>query len=330
MKYVDLFCGLGSFHYSFRKLGFECVMACDISAVARSNYRANFGMDVLGDICAIDPVDLEAYDVLCAGFPCQPFSRAGRGAGFGDSRGSMFSHVMRFVRENVPKVVILENVPGLLRHDGGKSFGLIVSELEGAGYVVLWRVLKCSDYGIPQMRKRLFIVAFAPAFSGGRESFLNFDAFVKPSSLSEYLCRNFSKDVAYTLRCGGRGSAICDRHNWDGYFVDGVEYRLSIEDGLKLQGFEDYSLCGTKTERWKLLGNTIPTIFTELIGKKLVSLFWSVFRTFWSVCWAFWSVVYPCGHCCSYPFFKERCFFNFCFCCDELYPVGSYVGWFSC
>ena len=88
--------------------------------------------------------------------------------------------------------------------------------------------------------------------------------------MKEYLGRNFKKEVAYTLRCGGKNSPIDDRHNWDGYIVDDKEYRLSIEDGLKLQGFEEYNLVGKTSEKWKMIGNTIPTIFTEIIGKQIL------------------------------------------------------------
>ena len=227
VKYIDLFCGMGSFHYSFQKLGFKCIMASDIYGPAKETYKKNYNIDVLGDICDIEPSSIEPYDILCAGFPCQPFSQAGHHKGFKDSRGTMFSQVMRFVRTNIPKIVILENVQALLNHDKGKSFAKIKEELEEEGYIVVYKVLKCSDYGIPQMRKRLFIVGF-------------------------------------------KNIEVNDRHNWDGYWVDDKEYRLTIDDGLKLQGFYNYDFVGNLNEQWKMLGNTIPTIFTEIIGKQII------------------------------------------------------------
>ena len=270
IKYIDLFCGIGSFHYSFQKLGFKCVMASDIYKPAKQNYKKNYNMDVLDDICDIDPSKIEDYDILCAGFPCQSWSQCGKRKGFNDSRGTMFYQVMRFVKTNVPKIVILENVQGLLNHDKGKSFAKIKQDLENEGYQVIYKVIKCSDYGIPQMRKRLFIVGFKNIEVNNLEDFFNLDKYKKTTTLTQYLGKNFKKDIAYTLRCGGRSSPIDDRHNWDGYWVDDKEYRLTIEDALKLQGFHDYTIIGKQNEKWKLLGNTIPTIFTEIIGKQII------------------------------------------------------------
>tara|TARA_R110000744_G_scaffold145607_1_gene258287 strand:- start:25 stop:849 length:825 start_codon:yes stop_codon:yes gene_type:complete len=270
-KYVDLFSGIGSFGFSFSKLGFDCVMACDIDNPARVNYKNNHGIDALGDICDIDPTTIEPYEILCAGLPCQPFSQMGHHQGFEDSRGTMFSQVMRFVNINKPKVVLLENVPALLSHDDGKSFTKIREELENEGYTVVYKILKASDYGIPQNRRRLFIVGVKnPKI--GIDKFFDLDVYKNTTTLSDYLGRNFEKDNAYTLRVGGRGSGINSRHNWDTYIVDGEEYRLTIDDGLKLQGFTDYKLTGTQTDRWRLIGNSIPTNFTHIIGKQIINL----------------------------------------------------------
>jgi DNA (cytosine-5)-methyltransferase 1 len=272
VKYIDLFCGMGSFHYSFQKLGFECVMACDISAAARENYKANFQLEPHGDICAIVPSTLPEYDILCAGFPCQPFSQAGHHRGFDDERGSMFAQIMRFVSTNHPSVVVLENVPALAKHDGGATIARIKSDLQNEGYTTIHSVLKCSDYAIPQMRKRLFIVGFKVSQISviNIDAFFHLDSFKRRVSLSEYLGKAFEKTEAYTLRCGGKHTRIGDRHNWDGYVVDGREYRLTLDDGLLLQGFENYNLIGRNTDKWKLLGNTIPTVFTRIIGSQIL------------------------------------------------------------
>jgi DNA (cytosine-5)-methyltransferase 1 len=248
-------------------------MASDIYKPAKQNYMLNYGIETLDDICEIDPYKLENYDILCAGFPCQPFSQAGHRKGFDDDRGTMFSQVMKFVIINQPKIIILENVQALLTHDKGNSFLKIKHELEKENYKIIYKVLKCSDYGIPQMRKRLFIIGFKNITCQNIEKFFDLTCYEQKNNMTEYLQQNFEKDIAYTLRCGGKNSPIDDRHNWDGYWVDGKEYRLTIEDGLKLQGFFDYKFIGKNTEKWKLLGNTIPTIFTEILGILIIKHF---------------------------------------------------------
>lgn len=273
IKYIDLFCGIGSFHYSFSKNDWDCVMACDISKPAKDTYEQNYNMTPKHDICDIEPKNVEKYDILCAGFPCQPFSQAGKHKGFNDERGTMFFHVIKFIKFHKPKVIILENVSALLTHDGNKSFEKIMNELKKQQYDTTYKILKCSDYGIPQMRKRLFIVAFNKHtnFKKNIDKFFNLEKYEnKNVTLKEYLNKNFEKKIAYTIRCGGKNSPINDRHNWDGYYVNGNEYRLTIDDGLKLQGFEDnFNLCGSVKDKWILLGNTIPIIFTKIIGEQL-------------------------------------------------------------
>lgn len=269
LKFIDLFCGIGSFHYSFKKYGMNCVMASDISKPAVDTYTHHHGIEPRGDIKTINESDIPAHDILCAGFPCQPFSQCGHHKGFSDTRGTMFHEIMRIVNYHNPKIVILENVPALIKHDNNNTFKIINNYLEESGYIVLHKILKCSDYGIPQMRKRLFVVCFKDIVVNNIEEFFTLDEYLINMSLSEYLDKNFEKETAYTLRCGGRHSKLTDRHNWDGYIVDGEEYRLSIKDGLKLQGFENFDLIGSETQKWKLLGNTIPTIFTDIIAKQI-------------------------------------------------------------
>lgn len=270
IRFIDLFCGIGSFHYSFQKLGWECVMACDIDETVRKTYQQNYGLQPLGDITTIDPKTIPKYDILCAGFPCQPFSQCGQHKGFEDERGELFFQVMKFVCHHHPSVIVLENVPALLTHDKGKTFKIICDHLVEAGYNLEYKILKCSDYGLPQMRRRLFIIGVSNPHSAKLGQLLDFTIYLKTTTLSEFLNKNFEKTIAYTIRCGGKNSPINDRHNWDGYLVDGVEYRLTIADGIKLQGFDSsFILCGTTKQQWKQLGNTIPTIFTEIIGKNI-------------------------------------------------------------
>ena len=269
VKFLDLFCGMGSFHYSFKKLNWECVMACDIDTAVRETYKENYGLLPLGDISEIEPKGIPNYDILCAGFPCQPFSQCGHRKGFDDTRGSLFFNIMKFVEYHKPKIIILENVQGLLNHDGGETFERIKHNIESLNYTITYKVIKCSDYGLPQMRRRLFIVGIRDDadFVKHIDKLLDFDVYRKETTLTELLGKNFEKKTAYTIRCGGKNSHIDDRHNWNGYMVDGKIYRLTKEDCLKVQGFNsDFKLCGNNKDQWNQLGNTIPTIFTEMIG----------------------------------------------------------------
>ena len=272
IKFIDLFCGIGSFHYSFKKLGWDCVMSCDIDNAVKETYKNNYGISPLGDITEIEPKNITNYDILCAGFPCQPFSQCGQHKGFDDKRGTLFFNIMKFVDYHKPKVIILENVMGLLNHDGGKTFEKIKGDIETSNYSITYKVIKCSDYGLPQMRKRLIIVGVRndTELINHIDKLLDLDEYKKETTLTELLGKNFEKKIAYTIRCGGKNSPIDDKHNWDGYMVDGKEYRLTKEDCLKIQGFSsDFKLCGNNKDQWKQLGNTIPTIFTEIIGLNL-------------------------------------------------------------
>ena len=269
VKFIDLFCGIGSFHYSFKKLNWDCVMACDIDSAVKETYKHNYGITPLGDITQIDPTTIPSYDILCAGFPCQPFSQCGQHRGFDDHRGTLFFNIMKFVDYHKPKIIVLENVQGLLAHDQRRTFERIKNDIESSNYTITYNVIKCSDYGLPQMRKRLIIVGIRNDIEMCKhiDKILNFDEYKKEKTLSEFFGKNFAKPIAYTIRCGGKNSPINDKHNWDGYMVDGQEYRLTKEDCLQLQGFNlDFKLCGNKKDQWKQLGNTIPTIFTEIIG----------------------------------------------------------------
>ena len=263
---------MGSFHHSFKKLGFECVFACDINPEARKNYESNFNFLPAGDIYDVNPHDLPKYDILCAGIPCQSFSTAGKKRGFKDDNGLLFFRVMDFVRINHPRIVIIENVPNLLKHNNGETFEKMRSALVLEGYNVAHKILKCSDYGIPQMRRRLFIVCVHKGTN--LDNFFVLDEYLpkSPVNLSNFLNKNFEKEFAYTIRVNGRHSKRFDRHNWSNYVVDGENYTLTISDALKLQGFEDYKMEGYKTNKWRLLGNTIPTIFTSIIAQQVIKL----------------------------------------------------------
>jgi len=195
IKFIDLFCGIGSFHYSFKKLGWNCVMSCDIDNAVKETYKNNYGISPLGDITEIEPKNITNYDILCAGFPCQPFSQCGQHKGFDDKRGTLFFNIMKFVDYHKPKVIILENVMGLLNHDGGKTFEKIKGDIETSNYSITYKVIKCSDYGLPQMRKRLIIVGVRndTELINHIDKLLDLDEYKKETTLTELLGKNFEK-----------------------------------------------------------------------------------------------------------------------------------------
>ena len=274
-KFIDLFCGIGSFHYSFDKMGWKCVLASDIDETVHDVYEKNYSMKPVGDIYDIDPSDIPHYDVLCAGFPCQPFSNAGKHGGFNDERGVLFLEIIRLMEAAKPKIAVLENVSALKSHDKGNTFKIICKKIEEQGYTVHHKVLKCSDYGLPQMRKRIFMVCVRNDITHNVDIF-DLKEYEKDVTMKEYLGKNFEKKHAYTIRCGGARSPITSKQNWDGYMVDGEVYRLTIQDAKKLQGFDDdFYLSEEKKDKkntWRYLGNTIPTKFTELIGLKVKAI----------------------------------------------------------
>lgn len=157
IKFIDLFCGIGAFHQAFKSTKYECVLAADIDKYCRETYEQNYGIKPTGDIKEIKKIP--EHDILCAGFPCQPFSISGKQNGFKDSRGDLFFEVYRIIKEKKPKVVLLENVKNLVIHDNGNTLKVIVELLEKEKYFVNYKVINAVDYGLPQQRERLYIVA---------------------------------------------------------------------------------------------------------------------------------------------------------------------------
>ena len=161
IKYIDLFCGLGAFHQAFdTNSQFECVFASDIDAGIQKIYKTNYGLDIHGDIRTIDIDKMPNFDILCAGFPCQPFSIAGNGEGFNDNeKGNLFYEILKIIDKKQPPMCILENVKNLKTHDDGKTYKTIETELTHRGYTVTSQVLNAVLFGSPQARQRIFIVA---------------------------------------------------------------------------------------------------------------------------------------------------------------------------
>ena len=164
IRFFDMFAGIGGFRSGLEAVGgFECVCYCEIDPYARKAYEALYdtrGEKFYGDATKIIPEQLPDFELLCGGFPCQSFSIAGARRGFEDTRGTMFFEVARIAAVKRPKYLYLENVPGLLNHNSGGTFQVILNTLDELGYDVAWQVLNSKNFGVPQERKRVMLVGF--------------------------------------------------------------------------------------------------------------------------------------------------------------------------
>lgn len=282
-KFIDLFAGIGGFHLALHDLGGECVFSSEMDPQARKTYQHNFEKispnifenDLFNDdIRKTDPNKIPDFDVLCAGFPCQPFSQAGFKRGFNDNhsseRGNLFFNIAEILDAKRPKAFFLENVRGLVNHDNGKTFKVIRDILENdLGYSFYYKVVYASDYGLPQHRPRAFMIGFRD------ETFLKGFSFPPKTPLKFTMDEVFGgvchKKIGFTLRVGGRGSSIDDRRNWDSYFIDGQVKRVSPEEGKKMQGFPpNFHFPVSETQAMKQLGNSVAVDAIRIVAKNLI------------------------------------------------------------
>ncbi len=173
IRYFDMFAGIGGFRVGFdRAGGFRCVGHCEIDKYADAGYRAIH--DIRKEECFypdardIDPAALPDFDLLCGGFPCQSFSLAGKRKGFKDPRGTLFFEISRLAESRRPPYLLLENVPGILNHDKGQTFAAILRTLSDLGYGVEWMVLNSADFGVPQARRRVYLVGYLDRRCAGK------------------------------------------------------------------------------------------------------------------------------------------------------------------
>ena len=159
-KFIDLFAGIGGFHQAMVQLGGECVFASEIDKNCINTYKKNYGIDANYDITKIKPEDVPDHDVLCGGFPCQAFSKAGKQKGFAETRGTLFFYIEKILLVKKPKYIILENVRNLVSHDNGNTWKVIRQHLKDAGYRLTENPIIISPHqlGIPQLRERVVIL----------------------------------------------------------------------------------------------------------------------------------------------------------------------------
>lgn len=279
LTFIDLFAGIGGFHMAFHNAGAECVFASEWDDAARKTYKANYQKVspnifkdeeklFVGDITKVKADNIPDFDILTGGFPCQPFSQAGLKKGFNETRGTLFFDVARILKAKQPKAFFIENVRGLLTHDNGKTFATIKRVItEDLGYSFFYKIVKASDFGVPQHRPRLYMVGF-------KDKNIDFH-FPEPIDLkmtmSDVFGGKVNKKIGYTLRVGGRHSGVNDRRNWDTYIVDGKIKRLSPKESLRMQGFpDDFVFPVSETQAMKQLGNSVAVPAIQAVAEEII------------------------------------------------------------
>ena len=278
-KFIDLFAGIGGFHIAFHNAGAECVFVSEWDEPARATYRHNFykvspdifrNGNFVGDITKVDEKEMPDFDIITGGFPCQPFSQAGFKKGFTEVRGTLFFDVVRIMKEKKPKAFFLENVRGLYAHDGGKTFETIKRIIEeDLGYSFHAKIIKASDFGMPQHRPRLFMVGFRDGHD------FEWPEPVKELkyTMSDVFRGKCDKDIGFTIRVGGRGSSITDRRNWDAYRVNNKVVQLGPSEGLKMQGFPEwfeFPEVVSSAQSMKQLGNSVAVPAIQAVAEKII------------------------------------------------------------
>ncbi len=306
MKVASLFSGIGGLDLGFIQNSFEIVWANDFDKYAVETYKANIGQNiVLGDI-EIEKDHICGHDILIGGFPCQPFSTLGSLQGFEDRRGTLFFTICEIIKKYRPKIVVLENVKNLINHNKGESFKRILFELNELGYQVNYDILNTLDFGIPQQRNRVFIVALR------KNSFTNLE-FIFPAKIS---CKISALDlldkqvelkyfisqkmIKTILGRGTKGYIVepsidtpiaktltatmhkCHRASQDNYYTDLKNWerykdnnystirRLTPNEARKLQGFpSNFKQVVSDTQSYKQFGNAVSVNVSFVLAKAI-------------------------------------------------------------
>lgn len=268
-KFLDLFSGIGGFRLGMEMAGHECVGHVEIDKYANLSYVAihepKEGEFFGTDIRAVEPDKLPDADVYCGGFPCQAFSIAGKRGGFEDTRGTLFFEIMRLAKVRKPKYLFLENVKGLLSHDGGRTFGTILKTMDELGYDAQWQICNSKNYGTAHNRERIFIIAqlrgenYSRIFPiGQRDGKIDEIEFPKRSRAN--IAPIFTISMPESTR-----RDIASRF----YFRD-----LTPKEYFRLQGFPDWAYdrafkVVSKSQLYKQAGNSVTVNVIYEIAKKL-------------------------------------------------------------
>jgi len=307
LRFIDLFCGIGGFRIAFERAGCECVFSSDWDKYSQLTYEANFGDKPVGDIYAVANSDVPHFDILCAGFPCQPFSIAGvskklslgRKHGFDDAKqGNLFFRIAELLNYHQPAAFVLENVKNLCSHDGGRTFRIIHDSLtKTLGYSVQWRIIDARTV-VPQHRERVFLVGFKPERWFEFPKFPNkepkLNEILEPSvpekyTLSDHLWR-YLQEYARKHQAAGNGFGFGLVNGNDvartlsaRYYKDGSEILVAQKDGrnprrltpkecARLMGFPtDFKIPVSDTQAYKQFGNSVVVPVAEQVARQVVA-----------------------------------------------------------
>lgn len=298
-RFIDLFAGIGGTRLAFEAVGGECVFSSEWDKDAQKTYAANFKETPHGDITLINASEIPDFDVLLAGFPCQPFSSIGQRQGFKHkTQGTLFYDVLRIVEEKRPAAFLLENVVGLVNHDRGNTFAVIVQSLNELGYSVHHQILDAADYGVPQHRKRIYIVGYDKsrlkrgiAHSWPKKSRKN--TFIGPFVEKGITDRSISKHLqeGYLSKLDDGRPELIDRRSkikvktlvasyhkiqrLTGTFVkDGpTGMRLLTDNECKaIMGFpKTFIIPVSRTQMYRQLGNSVAVPVVTAIAKEILT-----------------------------------------------------------
>ena len=298
--FIDLFAGIGGIRLGYQALGGKCVFSSEWDEAAAKTYEANFGVKPHGDITKIAPKDIPDFDVLLAGFPCQPFSIIGDKEGFAhETQGTLFFNIEKILVAKKPKAFMLENVRNLTAHDKGRTFKVIVAHLKAAGYDVHYKVLNALDYGVPQKRERIIICGFRrpvafefppPIPKEQRKTVADIidpaadndkSLFVRPAIRASRLERLKDKDfpkpyishenvagsiTPHSYSCALRAGASAN------YILINDERRPSPREMLRIQGFpDDFRIVVNYGQIKHQTGNSVAVPVMRAVAERVVA-----------------------------------------------------------
>lgn len=298
--FIDLFAGIGGMRLAFERAGGKCIFSSEWDKFAQLTYQSNFGEIPHGDITKISSKEIPKFDVLLAGFPCQPFSTIGKRQGFAHpTQGTLFHDVARIMRDKKNRSFLLENVAGLRNHDDGRTLRIIENTLTELGYTYDYKVLDAADFGVPQHRSRIYIVGFKSRRGGRREfnwpegnkNHVGIGEFiqtgVKDHSISKHLQKVYmfkKKDgrpqVVDSSTSEPAKTLVATYHKIQrltGTFVSDGEtgLRLLTADECKsIMGFPpNFEIPVSRTQMYRQMGNSVAVPVVSAIAKRMIKEF---------------------------------------------------------